>query len=125
MQKIILTTFVLLITFSNNTKAKWIDYLKKANGSIYYYDNERIKKKANFIKVWSRIRFKGSVMGAFSYQSLIRIDCTKFTETTLQNTFFTDKNWKIPAMATNMIETSKIKISKSSHTNILLDKLCK
>ena len=64
-------------------------------------------------------------MGAFSYQSLIRIDCTKFTETTLRNTFFTDKNWKIPAMATNMIETSKIKISKSSHTNILLDKLCK
>ena len=114
----------LFVTFSNNTHAKWIDYLKNSNGNIYYYDNERVKKKANFIKVWNRIKFKNSLMGASSYQSLIKINCTKYTKTILQKTFFTDNNWKNPAMITNIVKTSEIKISKSSHANILVKKLC-
>ena len=126
MKKIIFIKFIIILSFNlnANANANWIIYFSKPNGDIYYYDDKRMEKKINFILVWNRIKYKTSVMGALSYQSLIKIDCEKYKETTLQNTFFIDKNWKNPAMSTNKMETSMIKITKNSHTMILKNKLC-
>ncbi len=63
-------------------------------------------------------------MGASSYQSLLKIDCSNKAETTLQSTFYSDKDWNTPAMATNMKEKPKKNINKNSATERLAELLC-
>ena len=63
-------------------------------------------------------------MGAWSYQSLIKIDCFEYTQTTLQDTFYTDKNWTIPAMLTNTKQKPKEQITQGSFTDLLTEILC-
>ena len=75
-------------------------------------------------RVWSRVRYKTSVMGAASYQSLLEIDCSERTERILQNTFFSDKHWEKPAMNTDMTEKPKRPIPKGSATARLSGILC-
>ena len=120
--KILLLIF--LITFSCNSKAEWIEYSTRANGDIHFFDDARMQKNGNLLKVWNRIRYKTSVMGAGSYQSLMKIDCSERTKTTLQNTFYTDTNWTSPAMATDAKEKPKIYINANSATKRLTDILC-
>ena len=107
-----------------NTKAEWVEYSTRTNGDIYFFDNTRVQMNSSLRNVWIRIKYKSSVMGAKSYQSLIRIDCSEYTETTLQNTFYTDNNWTTPAMETNIIEKQKGYISADSTTKRLTDLLC-
>ena len=64
-------------------------------------------------------------MGASSYQSLMKIDCSEYSETTLERTFYTDKNWTTPAMATDTKEKPKVSIHVNSATERLADILCK
>jgi len=40
-------------------------------------------------------------MAASSYQSFLTLDCSENSETVLQSTFYTDRDWNKPAMATN------------------------
>ena len=63
-------------------------------------------------------------MGAGSYQSLIKIDCSEFTEATLQNTFYSDKHWTTPAIATDVNEKPKVYINAASATKRLTEILC-
>ena len=116
---------ILLLTFSCNTMAEWIEYSTRANGDVFYFDNARVQKDGNLVNVWSRVRYKSSVMGASSYQSLMKIDCSEHSETTLQRTFFTDKNWTIPAMATDTRHKPKVFITANSATERLANILCK
>jgi len=121
MQKI-LTLF--LLTFSCSAMAEWIEYSTRSNGDVFYFDNARVEKNGNQVSVWSRVRYKTSVMAASSYQSLLRLDCSENSETVLQDTFFTDKDWSKPAMATNTNEKPKKQVKEDSATSLLIPVLC-
>ena len=115
---------ILLLTLSCNADAEWIEYSTRTNGDIYFFDDARVQKDGNLLNVWNRIRYKTSVMGAWSYESLMKIDCTEHTETTLQSTFYNDKNWGTPAMATDPKEKPKVYINADSATERLTKILC-
>jgi len=105
--------------------AEWIEYSTKPNGDVFFYDKARLEKNGNQINVWTRVRYKTSVMAASSYQSLLRLDCYENSETVLQNTFYTDKDWKTPAMATNNYAKPKKLVSPESTTGQLINIICK
>ena len=104
--------------------AEWVEYSTRANGDVYFFDKARVQENGNLVNVWNRIRYKTSVMAASSYQSLIKIDCSEYSETTMQSTFYTDKNWTTPAMATNTREKPKVSIKANSTSERLADILC-
>lgn len=106
-------------------EGEWRMYSQELNGDVYFFDASRVEANSNLRKVWSRIRYKTSVMGASSYQSLLEIDCFERTERILQNTFFSDKHWKEPAMNTDMTEKPKRAISRDSASERLSGILCK
>jgi len=116
---------VLLLAFSGTAVAEWVEYATKSNGDVYFYDTERIEKSGDQLNVWTRVRYKRSVMAASSYQSLLKLDCSENSETILQSTFYTDKNWHKPAMATNARAKPTTSIKPDSATAQLVDILCK
>ena len=63
-------------------------------------------------------------MGASSYQGLLEINCSKRTERTLQRTFYSDRDWKVPAMNTDMKVKRKRSIRKNSATGRLSEIVC-
>lgn len=103
---------------------EWRVYSQELNGDVYFYDTSRVKKDINIHRVWSRVRYKTSIMGASSYQSLVEIDCSERTERVMQNTFFSDKQWKKPAMKTDVSEKPKRLIINGSATERLSEILC-
>lgn len=115
---------IFLLTFSCNVMAEWVEYTTRSNGDVYYYDDSRVEINGNQISVWSRIRFKISVMAASSYESFLRLDCSENSETILQSTFYSDKNWNKPAMATNTNAKPKKYIKANSATRQLINILC-
>ena len=116
--------FLALLTFSCHSIAEWVEYSTRPNGDIFYFDDARVEKNGNQISVWNRVLYKTSLMGAFSYQSLLKIDCTEKSETTLQSTFYSDKTWTTPAMATNTKPKRKKSIKANSATQELADIVC-
>ena len=116
---------MVLVILPWSAKAEWIEYATMGNGDVHFYDNSRIEKNGHLLKVWNRIRYKSSVMGASSYQSLVKIDCSEHTKIIMQNTFYTDRGWRIPAMATDIKEKPKMNIKENSATDLLTDILCK
>jgi len=116
--------FILLLVFSNDSIAAWVEYSTRENGDIYFYDDSRVLKEDHQLKLWHRILYKTSIMGASSHQSLLKIDCINHTEATLQSTFYSDKYWSKAAMATNMNATPIKSIKKDSATKLLSDILC-
>ncbi len=116
---------IILLTFSCNTMAEWVEYSTRANGDIFFFDNARVEKSGDLVTVWNRVRYKTSVMGASSYQSLMRIDCSEYSETTLQRTFYSDENWTMPAMATDTRAKPEVTINARSATEGLANMLCK
>ena len=115
---------ILLLAFSCDALAEWVEYATRANGDVHFYDDARVEKDAQLVEVWNRVRYKTSVMGASSYESLLRIDCAERSETTLQSTFFSDRDWSNPAMATDTMEKPKMSIDANSATRRLADMLC-
>lgn len=115
---------IFLLTFSSHSMADWVEYSKRSNGNIFYFDDARVEKHGDQINVWSRILYKTSLMGAFSYQSLLKIDCSEKSEITLQHTFYSDKHWATPAMATNTKPKRKKSIKAKSATQQLADLVC-
>ena len=116
---------IFLMIFSCDLMAKWIEYSAKPNGDIYFFDDERVEKNGEQINVWTRIRYKTSVMGASSYQSYLRLDCSENSETTIQSTFYSDKDWVTPAMAANFNAKPEKQVKPDSATAQLIDILCK
>ena len=114
----------LLLAFPCNTMAEWVEYSIGSNGDVFYFDDARVQKSGDLVNVWNRTRYKTSVMGASSYQSLIKIDCSEYTESTLQRTFYSDKNWTTPAMATDTKRKPKVSINANSAAQRLADILC-
>ena len=117
--------FIFLLTLSNSSMAEWIEYSTQPNGDVFFFDNTRLQTSDNHVSVWTRIRYKTSVMGASSYQSFLKIDCSEYAETTLQSTFYSDKDWTTPAMATNTKKKPKKDIDADSAIKQLADNLCK
>jgi len=115
---------ILLLTCSCNAMADWVEYSTGANGDVFYFDDARVQKNGHLVNVWNRIRYKSSVMGASSYQSLMKIDCSAYSETTLQSTFYIDKNWTTPAMATNTRKKPEVNIAANSASERLAGILC-
>jgi hypothetical protein len=113
-----------LLALSCNTMAAWVEYSTGPNGDVFYFDDARVQINGNLVSVWNRIRYKTSVMGASSYQSFMSIDCSEHSETTLQSTFYTDKNWTNPAMATNTKKKPTVSIDENSATQRLAYTLC-
>lgn len=97
----------------------------RSNGDVFFFDNARVGKNGDQISVWTRVRYKTSVMAASSHQSLLRLDCSENSETILQSTFFTDKDWVKPAMATNKNAKPKTQVKENSSTEQLIGILCK
>jgi len=116
---------ILLLTFSSTLVAEWVEYTTRLNGDVYFYDDARVEKDGYQINVWSRVRYKTSVMGASSYQSNLRLNCSENLETTLQSTFYSDKDWNTPAMATNFNVKPEKKVKSDSATGLLIEILCK
>ena len=116
---------LVLLTFSSNSMAEWVEYSTRQNGDIYFFDNARVEKNDNQISVWTRILYKTSVMGASSYQSFMKIDCSEKSEITSQTTFYSDTDWTTAAMATNPKEKPKKLIKADSATEQLAAILCK
>ena len=115
---------LLLLTFSSNAMAEWVKYSTAANGDVFYFDNARVQKDGKLVNVWNRIRYKSSVMGASSYQSFISIDCSEYSESTLQSTFYIDRDWTTPAMATDTKKKPKVYMDANSATQRLANILC-
>ena len=103
---------------------KWVMHSQMSNGDVHFFDASRVKTTNALRRVWNRVRYKSSVMGASSYQSLLEIDCSEQTEKILRSTFFTDKHWKQPAMKTDMNEKPKTPIVTGSATAGLFEILC-
>ena len=121
--KHLLPTILLIV--SCNSMADWIEYSTMPNGDVYFYDNARVEKHGGQISIWTRVRYKTSVMAASSYQSYLRLDCSENSETVLQSTFYTDKDWNKPAMATNTSVKPKKTVQTNSATGQLIKILCK
>jgi len=105
--------------------AEWIEYSTRSNGDVYFYDNARVEKKGDHISVWTRVRYKRSVMASSSYQSFLRLDCSENSEAVLQSTFYTDSDWNKKAMATNTNAKPEEVIKPNSATEQLVKILCK
>jgi hypothetical protein len=105
--------------------AEWVEYSKRANGDVFFFDDARVKKIGKQIHVWNRVRYKSSLMGAFSYQGYVKIDCDEYSQTTMQYTFFSDKDWNEPAMVTNTREQPRKPINTNSAIESLAKILCK
>ena len=103
---------------------EWRIYSEASNGDVYFFDESRVNSTSGLHQVWMRIRYKTSVMGASSYQSLLEVDCAERTERTLQRTFFSDKNWEDPAMSTDSKAKPKRPIQVGSATERLSEILC-
>ncbi|MBX2879647.1 MAG: hypothetical protein KTR32_06940 [Granulosicoccus sp.] len=112
------------LAFSSGVLAEWIEFSTRSNGDVHYYDNARVERDGNGVNVWTRIRYKTSVMAASSYQNHLRLDCSENSEMVLQSTFFTDKDWAKPAMATNKNAKPKTNVKKGSATEQLISILC-
>ena len=121
MKKLLLIS---LLTFSCHALADWIEYSTGANGDVFYFDDTRVERDGNVVNVWSRIRYKTSVMGASSFESRMDIDCSESSEITLQSTFYSDKNWTTPAMATNTRKKPKVYFDSNSATHRLAEIVC-
>ncbi len=120
-----LILFIFLLSFPSHAMAEWIEYSTQPNGDVFFFDDARVEKNGNHIRVWNRVRYKTSLMGAASYQSFLKIDCSQFSQTTLQSTFFSDKDWTVPAMATNTKPKPQKPILANSALARLANIVCK
>lgn len=116
---------ILLLTFSCSALAEWVEFSTRTNGDVHFYDDSRVVREGIEISVWTRIRYKTSVMAASSFQSLLMLDCSENSEIVLQSTFFTDGHWAKPAMATNTNAKPKKYVEQNSATAQLMSILCK
>ena len=116
--------FLGVSAFSGSAIADWIEYTAQPNGDVHFFDDARVEKEGNEISVWSRVRYKTSVMGAAGFQSLVKIDCLEETESVQQSTFFSDRDWAVPAMATNTKPKRAKKIKPGSAVEVLASRLC-
>ncbi len=103
---------------------EWVNYSEAANGDLYFYDAARVDKAGAVRQVWNGIQYKTSLMGAFSFMSLLEIDCSGRTEKTLQSTFYSDKEWERAAMKTDTTETAIRQIKTGSTTERLAEIVC-
>lgn len=111
-------------TVTSADENAWRIYSEAANGDVHFFNPSRVESHSALHTVWTRIRYKRNVMAAASYQSLLEIDCSNGTEQTLQRTFFTDRDWEIPAMMTDMKPKRKRPIRKGSAAERLSTILC-
>ena len=102
----------------------WRVYSKEANGDVHFFDPSRVEETREAHRVWIRIQYKTSVMGASSYQSLMELDCSARTERILQRTFFSDDGWEKPAMNTDFREKPKRPIAEGSASARLSEIVC-
>jgi len=116
---------IFLLFTSCDLMAGWVEFSTQSNGDVFLFDNERLEKNGYQISVWTRVKYKTSVMGASSYQSLIKLDCSEKSETVLQSTFYSDGNWNKPAMATNTNAKPKKFVKPDSPSWQLVNILCK
>ncbi len=116
--------FIFLLSFPCMAIAEWVAFSDRDNGDVHFFDTTRVTRDGGQLRVWSRVRFRTSLMGASSFQSLVEIDCSERSERTLQSTFFSDKNWTTPAMATNSGAKPKKAISGNSAMEVLANRLC-
>ncbi|MEM7379361.1 MAG: surface-adhesin E family protein [Pseudomonadota bacterium] len=113
-----------LLAFASVAHADWVTFATRSNGDVHFYDTARVQHDGAHVHVWTRVRYKRSVMAASSYQSHLRLDCTAQSEVVLQSTFFTDADWAKPAMATNTNPKPKTRVVASSPSGALLALLC-
>lgn len=109
---------------TNTEGSEWVNYAKLANGDLYFYDQSRVEESDTLRRVWNGIQYKTSLMGAFSFSSLLEIECSDRTEKTLQRTFYSDKNWENAAMQTDTSVSKNSKIEAGSTTERLADIVC-
>lgn len=102
----------------------WQSYNSQNTGNAFLYDRRSIVRQGDRIRVETRIRFGASLMGAYSYQQLLEIDCNHRTERALRRTFFSDSQWLSPAMAPQNDPQPAMSLDRNSPTSELADILC-
>ena len=109
----------------SDSAAHWSVYFEKPNGDTYFFQEASSRADRGLMQVWRRIQFGASVMGAYSYQDLVEIDCSGGQEKILQVTFFSDRTWRKPAMATDTHEKPARDIQPGDPTEALFKRLCR
>lgn len=112
------------IEMSAEPPSAWVTYTQKRNGDQNFYDEARISRAGDLRRVWTRSQFVASIMGAYSDQRLLELNCNERSERVIESTFFTDPNWMSPAMETNRVETPWQTIDPQSPVQSLFDRVC-
>ena len=102
----------------------WVKYAEEANGNLHFYDPTHVEKRGVLRHVRNGIRYKTSLMGAFSYLRVSEINCSEGTMKVLQSTFFTDEHWERPAMGTDRNEKPAKQIKAGSAEERLAEIVC-
>ena len=84
---------VALILFSSDAFSAWVGYKSDETGSVFFYDDERIRKHGDIVYIWERTRYERDLVGVWSSQALVRINCTEYSYIQLHLTLYSDKNW--------------------------------
>lgn len=113
-----------ILAFPFCAMANWSEYAVQPNGDVYFFDSSRVERQGDVVTVWTRVRYKTSVMAASSYQSRVRINCVDKSEAIVQSTFFSDREWEKPAMATNKKEKPAVPVQDKSPSSRLMNLVC-
>lgn len=111
-------------TSDTDSPSDWQPYHQRNNGDAFFYDRRSVVRQGDRIQVERRVRFRASLMGAYSYQELLEIDCKQLKERALRKAFFSDPQWRIPAMAPDTSQQPFLRIDETSPTRQLVDVFC-
>ena len=74
----VITTLVFTVMFSSTSYAEWTKVTENTNGTTFYVDFERIKKKGDFLYYWQFEDYGDHPLGGkyHSNKSFIKLDCS-------------------------------------------------
>ena len=122
--------FLISLLVCASANAEWIPFFSK-NNIEYWYENRLttvIEKEGKpfIVKVWERIRFPQIEDRPRSMLAYRRIDCYGYTISTMEESYYTDADWKNKNKDwgfTASLGENKIKPNSKNHK--LADIICK
>ena len=115
--------FIFIIT-TTSISADWVKYHTTENGDEFFFDNEQLKTFNDTKTVWIRVRYRTSIMGAYSYHHQMQIHCSSRGYVILQSRFFNDRNWSSPATATDNQKRPRASLTPGSIEERLAVEVC-
>ena len=117
--------FIIGLFFCSSTNAEWVFFSESTiDGSIFWYEDERVRFKGDDLFVWVKTRYKKeNQFGDRSSQVYYKINCEEYSYQILSQRYYTDYNWI--QLSTSDSEPSKLSyIPPDSSIEILAYKVC-